>query len=190
MRSKLPFYFLSWVTLLVFPAIGLSLLWFFDNRSIESLVSVFEIGHLLNPINLIGIEFGLFYGFLVIVISQLPIFDDLKDPQTQIIKRLNLNWADIIFISFCAGFGEEVLFRVSLQTWLGPWLTSFIFIAIHGYFNIKTLKKSLIGILLFPFILIISFAYETFGLWFCVAAHFSYDLLMFIGVLTQTEEQF
>lgn len=190
MRSKLPFHLLSWVTLLVFPAIGLFLLWIFGNRSIESLLSVFEIGQLLNPINLLGLEFGLFYGALVIAISQMPLFDDLSDSQTHLLKRLNLNWADIIFVSFCAGFGEEILFRASLQTWLGPWLTSFVFIAVHGYFSIKPLKKNLMGLLLFPFILIISFAYETFGLWFCVAAHFSYDLLMFIGVLTQTKKRF
>ena len=188
MRSKLPFHLLSWVTLIVFPAIGLLLLWFFENLSIESLWSVFEIENLLNPMTLIGLEFGLFYGTIVIALSQSPIFDDLTDTQTHLIKRLNLNWADIIFISFCAGFGEEILFRASIQTWLGPWLTSFVFIAVHGYFSIKPLKKSLMGVLLFPFILIISFAYEAFGLWFCVAAHFSYDLLMFAGVLTSSKE--
>lgn len=185
MRSKLPFHLLSWLTLIVFPAVGLLLLWFFDNRSIASLWSVFEIDNLSNPINLIGLELGLLYGAFVILISQLPIFNDLTDPQTHLLKSLNLNWADVIFISFCAGFGEEILFRASIQTWLGPWITTFIFIAVHGYFNIKPLKKSLMGILLFPFILIISFAYETFGLWFCVAAHFSYDLLMFSTVLME-----
>src|SRR5690554_7082925 len=97
------------------------------------------------------------------------------------LKNLKLNWADIIFMSFCAGFGEEILFRAGLQTWFGPWLTSFIFIAVHGYFSPTSLKKNALGILLFPFILLLSFAYEIFGLWFCVAAHFSYDLLMFMG---------
>lgn len=189
MHPKLPFHLLSWVTLLVFPAIGLFLLWLFEDRSIESLLSVFEIDSLLNPINLIGLELGLFYGALVIAISQTPLFDDLADTQTHLFKRLKLNWADVVFISFCAGFGEEILFRASLQTWLGPWITTLVFIAVHGYFSIKPLKKSFMGVLLIPFILIISFAYETFGLWFCVAAHFSYDLLMFAGVLSQTKER-
>ena len=189
MRSKLPFHLLSWVTLLVFPAIGLFLLWFFEDRSLTSLWSVFEIDQLLNPINLIGLELGLLYGAIVLIVSQFPIFDELTDPQTRLLKKLNLNWADVIFVSFCAGFGEEILFRASIQTWFGPWITTLIFIAIHGYFSIKSAKKNLIGILLIPFILIISFAYETFGLWFCVAAHFSYDLLMFIGVLAESNER-
>ncbi|HLW29417.1 MAG TPA: CPBP family intramembrane glutamic endopeptidase [Brumimicrobium sp.] len=179
MRPKAQFHILSLVTLLIFPAIGLLLLWFFED--IE-LLSVFELDEVFTPLTLLGLEFGFIYGFLVIAVSQFPIFEELSKSQTQILKNLNLNWADIIFMSLCAGFGEEILFRAGIQTWLGPWLTSFLFIAVHGYFSPISWRKNLLGILLFPFIILLSFAYEAFGLWFCIAAHFSYDLLMFMGV--------
>ncbi|PKR81311.1 hypothetical protein CW751_04430 [Brumimicrobium salinarum] len=180
MRPKLQFYLLSIITLLLFPAIGLLLLWFFSNIN---LLSVFELDKIVSPMTLLGLEFGFLYGFVVIAITQLPMFEEMSKPQTRMLKNLNLKWPDVIFMSFCAGFGEEILFRAGLQTFLGPWLTSFLFIAIHGYFSPFSLKKNAIGILLFPFILLISYAYDVFGLWFCVAAHFSYDLLMFIGVM-------
>lgn len=180
MRPKVQFHILSWVTLIVFPAIGLGLLWLFEDTDI---LSVFELDRFFSPLTLLGLEFGFIYGFFVIAVSQFPIFEEMSAPQVRMLKNLKLNWFDIIFISFCAGFGEEILFRAGLQTWLGPWITSILFIAVHGYFNPRSWKKSMLGLSLLPFILILSFAYEVFGLWFCVAAHFSYDLLMFMGVI-------
>ncbi|HLV41809.1 MAG TPA: CPBP family intramembrane glutamic endopeptidase [Brumimicrobium sp.] len=184
MRPKTQFHILSLVTLLVFPAIGLTLLWFFED--IE-LLSVFELDRFFSSFTLLGLEFGFIYGFLVVGVSQFPIFEELSKSQSNMLRNLKLNWVDILFMSFCAGFGEEVLFRAGLQTWLGPWLTSFLFIAVHGYFNPTSWRKSAIGILVFPFIIILSYAYEAFGLWFCIAAHFSYDLLMFMGVMKQSK---
>src|SRR5690554_7072472 len=104
MRPKTQFHILSLVTLLVFPAIGLTLLWFFED---VELISVFELDRFFNPLTLIGLEFGFLYGFIVIGVSQFPIFEELSRPQTQMIKNLKLNWVDIIFMSFCAGFGER-----------------------------------------------------------------------------------
>ena len=184
MRPKTQFHILSLVTLLVFPAIGLTLLWFFED--IE-LLSVFELDRFFSSFTLLGLEFGFIYGFLVVGVSQFPIFEELSKSQSNMLRNLKLNWVDILFMSFCAGFGEEVLFRAGLQTWLGPWLTSFLFIAVHGYFNPTSWRKSAIGILVFPFIIILSYAFEAFGLWFCIAAHFSYDLLMFMGVMKQSK---
>lgn len=180
MHPKIQFHILSWLTLLLFPAIGITLLWYFEDINI---LGIFELDKFFSPLTLLGLEFGFLYGFVVVAFSQLPIFEEMSAPQMRMLKRLNLNWADVLFMSFCAGFGEEILFRAGIQTWLGPWLTSFIFIAIHGYFNPRSWRKSMLGIILFPFILALSYAYEAFGLWFCIAAHFSYDLLMFMGVL-------
>ncbi|RFC54301.1 CPBP family intramembrane glutamic endopeptidase [Brumimicrobium aurantiacum] len=180
MHPKIQFHILSWATLLLFPAVGLTFLWFFSDVDI---IAVLAFDKVLSPLTLLGLEFGFIYGFFIIAITQFPVFEELSGPQMRILKSLKLNWFDIIFMSFCAGFGEEILFRAGLQTWLGPWLTSIIFIGVHGYFNPFSLRKSLLGIVLFPFILILSYAYEIFGLWFCIAAHFAYDLLMFTGVL-------
>lgn len=180
MHPKLQFHLLGWITLLIFPGIGLWLLWYFNDISV---IEVLELDDIFTPKLLLGLEFGLFYGLIILGVSQLDIFKEMSSHQERLFKSLNLNWVDIIFMSFCAAFGEEILFRAGIQTWLGPWLTSFLFIAVHGYFNPTSLRKSMLGVILFPFILIISYSYETLGLWFCIAAHFSYDLLMFQGVL-------
>jgi membrane protease YdiL (CAAX protease family) len=96
---------------------------------------------------------------------------------------MNLNVGDAIFLSFCAGFGEELLFRSGMQYYLGIIVTSLIFVAIHGYLNPKNWRYSLYGLLVLPFILLISLGFETFGLWFAIAAHFSYDAVLFIAML-------
>jgi hypothetical protein len=180
MRLKVRFHLLGWITLLVFPTIGIWLLSYFEQINV---LAVFELDAVFTPKLLLGLEFGVFYGLIILAVSQHPIFKAISNHQERMLKSLQLNWGDIIFMSFCAAFGEEILFRVSLQTWFGPWLTSIIFIAIHGYFNPRSFKKSLLGISLLPFILILAYGYEVLGLWFCIGAHFSYDLLMFQGAL-------
>ncbi len=180
MHPKVQFHLLGWVTLLLFPTIGSWLLWYFEGFNFKQILQLSE---LFKPINLIGLEFGIFYGIIILAVSQLSIFEDLSVHQERMLRALRLNWGDVIFMSFCAAFGEEILFRAGIQHWLGPWLTAFLFIAVHGYFSFTSMKKNILGIVIFPFILIISFAYETIGLWFCIAAHFSYDILMFQGVI-------
>lgn len=180
MSLKSQFHILGWITLIVFPALGLSLLWYFEDVSI---IEVLELDSIWSPFTLLGLQFGFLYGFFVLAISNFPIFEELSGKQTRLLRNLKLNWVDIIFMSLCAGIGEEILFRAGIQTWLGPWLTSILFIAVHGYFNLTSFKKSLLGIALLPFIVLLAYAYGTFGLWFCIAAHFSYDLLMFMGVI-------
>jgi hypothetical protein len=176
MQPKVQFHILGWITLLLFPAIAFLALNYFEDISY---IAVLELEDILSPYTLLGLEFGLFYGLIIVAVSQFPIFQEMSSKQERPLKSLNLGWGDIIFMSLCAGFGEEILFRAGIQTWLGPWITSILFIAVHGYLNPTSLKKSIMGIVLFPFILALAFAYESLGLWFCVAAHFSYDLLMF-----------
>ena len=180
MHPKLQFHLLGWITLLIFPSIGLWLLWYFEDVSV---IEVLELDDIFTPRLLLGIEFGLIYGILVLAVAQLDFVKEMSSHQERMLRSLKLNWGDIIFMSFCAAIGEEILFRAGIQNWLGPWLTSFMFIAVHGYFNPLSLKKSILGFILFPFILIIAYGYDILGLWFCIGAHFTYDLLMFQGVL-------
>lgn len=180
MRGKTSFLILGLVTLLVFPLPALWALAYFED---VHFLDVLELDQVFSSLTLIGLEFGVLYAFIVIAVGQLPAFETLSRQQRLLIEQLNLNWGDIIFISFCAGFGEEILFRAGIQHWLGPWITSIFFIAIHGYFNPFSLRKSLHGILILPFIVLLAFAYEKFGLWFVIAAHFSYDLVLFSQVV-------
>jgi membrane protease YdiL (CAAX protease family) len=167
---------MGWITLIVLPIPAFWALWYFEEWSILEVLSFHELS---NPVILIGIELGLIYALFALAVSQHPYFEEMSYKQEQILKSLQLNWVDILFISLCAGIGEEILFRAGIQHWLGPWLTSLLFVALHGYINPLSLKKSLYGILIMPFVIILAFAYEAYGLWFCITAHFSYDLLLF-----------
>lgn len=137
---------------------------------------------------LYGIEFGIVYAFFCLLVLQAPVFKKIPLPIDKLVKDLKLNYFDAVFLSLCAGIGEELLFRSGMQPFFGIWITSLFFVAIHGYFSLKTIKKSLYGLLVLPFILIISLGFEHFGLWFSISAHFVYDLVLFIVMISDDEK--
>lgn len=176
MTPKRQFYLMGWITLLAFPTPALWALWYFKGINPHEIIALHELS---SPLILVGLELGLIYALFALAVSRHPYFEEMSHKQEKVLKSLRLNWIDILFISLCAGIGEELLFRAGIQHWLGPWLTSTLFVALHGYIHPLSLKKSAYGLLILPFVLILAFAYESYGLWFCIAAHFSYDLLLF-----------
>ena len=98
---------------------------------------------------------------------------------------MNLKVRHGLFLSFCAAVGEELLFRAGLQSFLGPFLCSIVFVALHGYLNPFNLRFSVYGLIVLPFILLISYGMEPFGLLFCIAAHFSYDAILFTFMIKE-----
>ena len=185
MISKFKLHLLGWVTLIVFPIPAYFAVHYFKDVQWETFIQLDKIA----PIPLLyGLEFGIIYAFLASVILKAPIFKSVPLGIEQLIKGLKINFIDAIFLSLCAGIGEELLFRSGMQTFFGVWITSFVFVAIHGYFSIKNFKKSLYGLVVLPFIILISFGYEHFGLWFSVAAHFSYDLVLFVAMIAEKDD--
>ncbi|MFM7387280.1 MAG: type II CAAX prenyl endopeptidase Rce1 family protein, partial [Bacteroidota bacterium] len=85
------------------------------------------------------------------------------------------------------GLGEELFFRAALQPYLGIWITSVLFVAIHGYLNPWNWRMSLYGLMILPFIFLLSFGYEHFGLWFAVAAHFAYNAVLFTAMVRENQ---
>jgi membrane protease YdiL (CAAX protease family) len=179
MQIKSRIHLLGLITLLVFPIPAFWALWYFE--AIKPW-KILDFNNLINPKSLIGLSWGIIYAILSMRVFQLKIFGNELDRQEKLIQSMNLNLAEKIFLSFCAGFGEEILFRAGVQHWLGIWITSILFIAIHGYLNPKKWRLSLYGILLLPFILSLGFWLAPMGIWFCIAAHFSYDLVLFISI--------
>jgi membrane protease YdiL (CAAX protease family) len=179
MQIKTRIHFLGLITLLVFPIPAFWALWYFKEINPWE---VLDFNNLINPKTLLGLSWGMIYAVFSMSIFQLKIFGNELDRQEKLIQSMNLNLVDKIFLSFCAGFGEEILFRVGVQHWLGIWITSILFIAIHGYLNPKKWRLSLYGILLLPFILSLGSWLSPMGIWFCIAAHFSYDLMLFISI--------
>ncbi|HRO75652.1 MAG TPA: CPBP family intramembrane metalloprotease [Crocinitomicaceae bacterium] len=176
MISKQKIYLLGLVTLLVFPipTFVYRIFWLH-----ESVADILELNSLVSRRTLNGLAFGIMYALLSVYLLKKPIFKNELSKQQTILSHLNLNAFDAIFLSLCAGIGEELLFRAGLQLVLNPILVTIIFIAIHGYYNPRNWRLSLYGLLLTPFILVISYGFEYYGLWFAIAAHFAYDWVLF-----------
>ena len=135
-----------------------------------------------------GLMFGLSYAFLALLFMDAPIFDSLGNRMEHLMKQLKLTVVKGLFLSVCAGVGEELLFRASVQPYLGIWITSILFVAIHGYLNPWNWKFSLYGIIILPFMILLSYGYERFGLWFAIMAHTAYDAVLFTSIVNNKDE--
>lgn len=128
----------------------------------------------------IGLGFGVIAAFMGILLLKLPQLKETNTFYAKIFKDLDLHWTDIAFYSFCAGVGEEILFRGALQPLLGLWFTAILFVVLHGYISTKDWNKSLYGV----FLVFVSagFGYLTLylDLYAAMAAHFIFDVIMFI----------
>lgn len=154
-------------------------LWYFATISLADFL---QLELIINIKTAIGIEFGIIYAYLALLLLQAPVFDVLPNRLEVMIQNMNLTIMDALFLSLCAGIGEELLFRVGVQHYLGMWITSILFVAIHGYLNPKNWRMSLYGLIVLPFVVLLAYGYNHFGLWFCIGAHFSYDFVLFMAI--------
>lgn len=167
---------MGWITLLVFPIPAFAVLFYFKDWNFEQFIQLEAFKTI--PIAY-GIYIGIIYAFLATLIMRAPIFEKVPLKMDELIGSMKLNYLDALFLSICAGVGEELLFRVGVQFYLGPIITSIVFVAIHGYLNPFNWKMSLYGFVVLPFSFILGYGYEEFGLWFSIAAHFAYDVVLF-----------
>ena len=124
------------------------------------------------------ISAGILFGLLVIWVTELPYFDRSLSKYRNLLVNLKLTRFDAYFLSFCAGFGEEVFFRGAIQPFVGVWITSIFFVAIHGYFSRKIFAMNIFAVGLTLFICLLGWAAKEFTLWHAIAGHFSYDLVL------------
>lgn len=85
----------------------------------------------------------------------------------------------IFFISFCAGVGEEILFRGVIQPLAGIWITSILFVAIHGYLNPMNWRISIYGVFLTVSIALVGFLSNYLGLTSAIVSHMIIDIILF-----------
>ena len=137
----------------------------------------------------LGLGFGVLYAIFALFVMQAKVFKEMPTRVEKLVQSMNLTTLDCLFLSLCAGVGEELLFRSGVQFYLGPIITTILFVAIHGYLNPFNWRMSLYGLIVLPFILVISFALEDYGLWFCISAHFSYDFVLFYVMKTFPDEE-
>jgi membrane protease YdiL (CAAX protease family) len=127
---------------------------------------------------LIGFTYGSLSALLALFIINKKFFRKEKKYYHDKISSLELNNSGIVFISICAGVGEEIFFRAALQPFLGIWLTSILFVAIHGYLNPFNWVISVYGF--FMTLVIAGFGYlmEFSGLITVIIAHTIFDMIL------------
>ena len=179
--SKRYIYLMGLITLLAFPLPSMLWMHYFEGMDYADF---FQVKNFKSIPILYGLEFGIVYAYIAILLLKAPIFDRIPLKFEHAIKAMNLNYIDGFFLSLCAGVGEEILFRSGMQYYAGIWITSLFFVAIHGYFSIKKPLMSLYGMVVLPFILIISLGFNHFGLWFSISAHFAYDIVLMYAIIS------
>jgi len=181
-RNIIKIRLLGLVTLLLFPLPGYFLFQHFHKSDLFQFLELKQVQVI--PIGF-GLQFGFIFAFIAYLFMKSPFFDQLPNRVDRIIDQLPLTYTDGIFLSLCAGIGEELLFRAGVQPLFGPWITSVVFVALHGYVNPWNWKFSMYGLIVLPFIVVLSFGFIHFGLWFSIAAHFAYDAVLFVIMIKE-----
>lgn len=125
-----------------------------------------------------GTGVGFASGFLAYQIIKLKFMDGVRVKYAKMMGEMDLSTQEIIFISMCAGIGEEILFRGAIQPLLGIFLTSVVFVAIHGYLNPRDWRISVYGLYMTVVIIGFGFMTELIGIWSAVIAHFIIDVYL------------
>ncbi|MBN4065806.1 CPBP family intramembrane metalloprotease [Candidatus Amoebophilus asiaticus] len=127
---------------------------------------------------LIGSFLGVCGALVILNVLRIKKLSTVKIFFNDIIRGLKLKMSDILIISCCAGLSEEIFFRGSLQPYLGIWITSIIFISLHGYLNPFNWKMSVIGTMMVLVSAGLGYLYELVGLLSAICAHTTFDIVM------------
>ena len=178
--NRRTFFLLGLITLVGFSALGG---WVIEQFQDIRFISLFQTG--IPWYTQIGI--GLLYGIVTAAGAWLIVQSDLlTDTRTffaRIIQQLRLSIFDILFISFCAGVGEEILFRGAIQPYLGIWITAILFVAIHGYLTPKNWRLSVYGIYMCLVIGGMGYLCDFLGITTAIAAHFAIDVVLLYALV-------
>ena len=173
------------LTLLV-PLVFVAILYYFN-------ATTFMIPVVIGKANVwIQVFAGVAGGFLLSGITWLmgkwKYLDDVNFNYTLRLGIFNFSLQEILFLSFCAGVGEEIVFRGMIQPWLGILTTSFMFIALHGYMSYSSWPKVIFGLILFAVGTILGILGEHLGLLAAIVAHIIYDVIAFQRIQAEYEE--
>lgn len=126
--------------------------------------------------------FGALAGIIIAIIAQLliasPMLNKVNVQYANLLGRFKLTFSDIVFVSLCAGVGEEMLFRGAIQPFLGIIITSFVFVAIHGYISPYNWRLTIYGIYMTACIGLIGYLATSQGLISSIIAHTVIDVYL------------
>jgi membrane protease YdiL (CAAX protease family) len=108
---------------------------------------------------------------------------EVRKRYATLVMSMNPGIVGVLFLSFCAGVGEELFFRGFMQPMIGIWPTSFLFVLIHGYLSPSNVRLTVYGIYMVIVFAFIGYGCREWGIFFAMAAHFMIDVVMFGGLL-------
>lgn len=123
---------------------------------------------------LAGLGFALGANWLV----SRDFMSEVRIKYNALLGDLKLNSSEIIFISFCAGVGEEFLFRGTIQPLLGIIPTAVLFVALHGYLSFRDWRISVYGIYMTGVIAFLGWLTHEYGILSAVIAHTLIDIVL------------
>jgi len=167
------------ITLIVFGAGGYFLIVYGQGKSFSAL---FSEGRPFFFQFVTGTAAGLLSAGLALIIITRKFFTRQKNFYFKMISQWKLSYGEMIFLSLCADTAEELFFRAGLQPLLGIWLTSILFVLLHGYLNLKNWRISIYGILMVGVIAGFGYMYEYIGIYSAMAAHAIFDLILFLYI--------
>jgi uncharacterized protein len=129
-----------------------------------------------------GIGYGILASAVILWLLYRRILDQPRHYFVQLLERIQLGVPGILFLSLCAGIGEEWLFRGALQHWLGIWLCAVAFVALHGYLNPGDWPVALYGLLMVLVVAGMGYLYEYSGLFAAMSAHALIDVAIFTSL--------
>ena len=124
---------------------------------------------------------------LAFFMSKWEYLNEVQSKFTIQLGGYQLTLQEIVFLSFCAGFGEEILFRGMLQPWLGIFFTAFLFIALHGYISVKSSAHLIFGLALWSMGIGLGLLGAYSGLISAAIAHMIYDIYAFLNIQREFE---
>ncbi len=139
----------------------------------------------------LGVALGFGIGYMAQWIVERNFMHEVNIKYSSLIDELQLGTSEIIFISLCAGVGEEILFRGALQPlaigWMGDhlgiWVTSLVFVGIHGYINPKDWRITVYGLFMTVAIAGLGYLTELVGIWTAIGAHTFIDYYLLSKVI-------
>lgn len=172
-------------TLIGFGAGGLLIVYFVHDVTLKAFLAGYS------PLYLqliIGLVFGFISAKAAWSIVELPFLKDIKGLFSGIFQPLKLNKIEIIFISICAGVGEELFFRGGIQPMLGVWTTAILFVLMHGYINPFNLPMTVYGLYMTIVIGVMGLMTIQLGIITSITAHFVIDLILMIKLIEGKNE--
>ena len=162
---------------LIWVVLGAALIYFFHDQSITEL---FQGGQAVLLQLFWGVLFGVMFGLAGWAMFKNPQLKNVLDDYSiiKMVKEFELTNFQIVHISLVAGITEEFLFRAAIQPLIGIWLTSLLFIGIHGYIKLRSPVHFFFTLFTFLLSMMLGYLFIYSGIIAAMAAHAVYDMIV------------